>query len=180
MSRTDGGTREIAVPISVFGSLRAELEHEAGMLPTVRALHRAGYYAGLAAATTVNQETGGDSLALSQSGFWATLSEYFSGRGWGTMDHRAPHAGVGLLSSPDWAEARTDEIRPDASCSFSAGFLSGLLSQLFGGAVAVLEIGCRMRGEASCDFAFGSETAIYDLYGHLLDGADFDTALDAL
>lgn len=180
MSRRSGGPREIAVPISVFGSLRAELEKEVGMLPTVRALHHAGYHAGLEAATSVNQEAGGDSFRLGQKGFWAHLSDYFSKRGWGTVGHQAPHAGVGILSSADWAEANPEDLRPDASCSFSAGYLSGLLSQLSGGPVAVLEVGCRTRGGDSCDFAFGSETAIHGLYGQMLDGADLHSALEAL
>jgi hypothetical protein len=68
----------------------------------------------------------------------------------------------------------------DASCCFSTGFLSGLLSELAGGPVAVLEIGCRTRGADACRFAFGSEQVIHDLYGRLLDGADFDGALAAL
>jgi V4R domain-containing protein len=180
MSRSGGGPREIAVPVSVFGSLRSELEKEAGMLPTVRALHQAGYQAGLAAAAEVNQEAGGDSFALSQDKFWSQLSGYFSNRGWGTLGHRASHPGVGILTSTDWAEANGEDVKPDASCSFSTGFLSGMLSQLAGAPVAVLEVMCRTRGADSCDFAFGSESAIHDLYGRLLDGAELDSALEAL
>jgi hypothetical protein len=180
MSISNGGPKEIAVPISVFGSLRTGLEKELGMLPAVRALHHAGYEAGLAAAAAMNKEAGGDSFSLSQPSFWARLSDYFSRRGWGTLGHSSPHAGVGILTSRDWAEARSDEQKPDAGCSFSSGFLSGLLSQLAGGPVAVLEISCRMRGDEACDFAFGSEAAIHNLYGHLLEGADLATALTAL
>jgi hypothetical protein len=180
MSRNGGGPREIALPISVFGSLRGELEEEAGMLPTVRALHRAGYQAGLAAAGTVNQEAGGNSFSLAESRFWEKLSVYFAKRGWGALTHHPAHPGVGIIKTSDWAEAEVDEVRPDAGCSFSSGFLSGLLSQLAGGPIAVLEVECRMRGSDECDFAFGSETAIHDLYGRLLDGADLDSALAAL
>jgi hypothetical protein len=46
--------------------------------------------------------------------------------------------------------------------------------------VAVLEVDCRARGADRCCFAFGSEVAIHDLYGHLLDGSDLDDALAAL
>jgi len=180
MSRNGGGPREIAVPISVFGSLRGELEEEAGVLPTVRALHRAGYQAGLAGAATVNSEAGGDSFSLSEDRFWTSLSEYFSKRGWGTLSHHPAHPGVGILKTKDWAEAEVADVKPDAGCSFSSGFLSGLLSQLAGGPIAVLEVECRMRGAEACDFAFGSETAIHDLYGKLLDGADLENALAAL
>jgi hypothetical protein len=180
MSRNGGGPREIAMPVSVFDSLRTELAKAAGTLETVRALHHAGYQAGLASAGNVNQEAGGNAFNLSESGFWSNLTDYFSKRGWGTLSHGAPHPGVGLLSSTDWAEASPENVTSDASCSFSAGFLSGLLSQLAGGPIAVLEVRCRTRGDHSCGFAFGSETAIHDLYGHLLEGDDLNAALEAL
>lgn len=177
---SSGGPREIAVPVSVFGVIRRELEEAAGTLQTVRALHRAGYEAGMVAAASVHQEAGGDSLALSSSGFWTHLSDHFSQRGWGTLSHESVHPGVGMIGTRDWAEADTDRVSADASCSFSAGYLSGLLSQLAGGPIAVLEVSCRGRGDDACDFAFGSETAIHDLYGRLLDGADLETALSTL
>ncbi len=180
MRRSAGAPREIAVPVSVFDSLRDELEKAAGRLQTVRALHHAGYEAGLAVAASMNQEAGGDSFSLSQDGFWSSLTDFFAQRGWGALDHRTAHPGIGILKSTDWAEAKPDEVKADATCSFSSGFLSGLLSQLAGGPVAVLEVGCRTRGDDSCEFAFGSETAIHDLYGQLLDGADLDSALGAL
>lgn len=180
MIRNGGGPREIAVPVSVFDALRNELEEAAGTLQTVRALHHAGYRAGMAAAASVHEEAGGDSMKLDRSGFWSHLSDYFSKRGWGSLAHDSVHPGVGMIESRDWAEADADEVSDDASCSFSAGYLSGLLSQLAGGPIAVLEVSCRARGDDSCDFAFGSETAIHDLYGRLLDGADLETALSAL
>ena len=180
MTRSGGGPREIAVPVSVFDALRSELEEAAGTLQTVRALHHAGYEAGIAAAPFVHQEAGGDSFALSQDGFWKHLSDFFIKRGWGSLRHSSAHPGIGILESRDWAEASTADPSSQASCSFSTGYLSGLLSQLAGGPIAVLEVSCRSRGDDRCDFAFGSETAVHDLYGHLLEGSDLDTALSAL
>ncbi len=170
--------REIAVPVSIFGSLRSELEKEAGALPTIHALHHAGYEAGAAAAASF--AVGGDVANMGQSAFWARLSEFFSHRGWGTLEQSGEHAGIALLSSPDWAEASPDAGDSEASCCFSTGFLSGLLSELAGGPLAVLEVDCRARGDEQCCFAFGSEVAIHDLDGHLLDGTDLEGALAAL
>jgi hypothetical protein len=173
--------REVAVPISLFSLLRRELEEEAGALPTVRALHRAGYESGLLAVRPLHAEAGGDVFAASQEAFWTHLRSYFFKRGWGTLDHHPVHDAVGMLTSRDWAEATvSDEPDPDATCCFSTGFLSGLLSQIAGGPVAVLEVECRTRGGASCDFAFGSEGAIHELYGRLVEGVDLDGALAAL
>jgi len=180
MSSSAATTREVAVPVSVFEALRSELEKDAGTLSTVRAMHHAGYEAGLVAAAGVNREAGGDAFALSTAGFWGHLSTYFEKRGWGSLTHRAAHPAVAILSSRDWAEAAPDSPSPEGACSFSAGFLSGLLSQLAGGAIAVLEVECRSRGDQACSFAFGSETAIHDLYGQMLEEADLERALQAL
>jgi hypothetical protein len=180
MSSSAAAPREVAVPVSVFEALRSELEKDAGTLQSVRAMHHAGYGAGLAAAAAVNREAGGDAFALSTAGFWGHLSAYFAKRGWGSLVHHAPHPAVAILSSKDWAEAAHDAPNPEGACSFSAGFLSGLLSQLAGGAIAVLEVECRSRGDDTCSFAFGSETAIHDLYGQLLEHVDLERALQAL
>ena len=173
--------REIALPISIFSSLRSELAEEAGALPTIHALHHAGYEAGAAAAGTFGVGVGDDVASMGQSVFWARFSEFFARRGWGTLTQDVESAGVGLLRSPDWAEASSsDAVDAEASCCLSTGFLSGLLSELAGGPVAVLEVGCRGRGDEQCQFAFGSEVAIHDLYGHLLEGIDLGRALAAL
>jgi hypothetical protein len=164
----------------MFGSLRAELEKEAGTLPTVHALHHAGFAAGVAAAASLAGGQEGDPRALGQDVFWSRFSEFFDKRGWGKLRHEQRHRAVGILSSADWAEASGTEGGPEASCHFTTGFLSGILSELAGGPVAVLEVGCRMRGESACQFAFGSEGAIHELYGRLMDDADLDGALAAL
>ncbi|MGE0159464.1 MAG: V4R domain-containing protein [Gemmatimonadales bacterium] len=168
--------REIAIPATAFGSLRAHLEKEAGPLPTVHALHHAGYAAGAAAAPAL----GGGGASMGEDAFWSRLADFFSKRGWGVLRHARPHRAVGVLTSTDWAEASPGDGGSDASCHFSAGFLSGLLTELAGGPVAVLEVGCRSRGGESCQFAFGSEGAIHELYGRLLEDHSLDAALAAL
>jgi len=177
MTGRGGGPREIAIPAAAFGSLRAHLEKEAGHLPTVHALHHAGYAAGTAAAPALAV---GDAGALREDAFWTRLSDFFGKRGWGSLRHARAHAAVGLLTSADWAEATAGEGGAEASCHFSAGFLSGLLTELAGGPVAVLEVGCRSRGADKCQFVFGSEGAIHELYGKLLEDDDLDAALAAL
>lgn len=178
MATMGSAPREITVPVSMFGSLRSELEKEAGTLPTVHALHHAGYATGVAAAGSLGGSS--DVHGLGEGAFWSRLTDFFGKRGWGTLRHEQLHRAVGLLSSQDWAEASVAEGGPEASCHFSTGFLSGILSELAGGPVAVLEVACRMRGESACRFAFGSEGAIHELYGRLLEDADLDGALAAL
>ena len=177
MEATTAAFREIAVPVSIFGTLRQELSKEAGALPTIHALHHAGYHAGEAAAASFGGADGVQGMA--QSAFWARVSDFFARRGWGTLTLSEQKGVVALLSSGDWVEATAGEPSEDASCSFSTGFLSGLLSTLAGGPVAVLEVECRGRGDDRCLFAFGSELAVHDLYGKLLDGATLEAALSS-
>ena len=174
-------TTEVVVPVQVFTALRRELESEVGTLPAVRALHQAGYVSGVDAVEALHSAGPEDSLPdLGARDFWDRMTQFFRKRGWGTLAHDAGHPGVGLLRSPDWVEAGIDERNPESSCAFSTGFLSGLLSELAGGPVAVLEVSCRGRGDEECVFAFGSEAVIHDLYGQMVDGADLAGALEAL
>ncbi len=170
---------EIVVPATLFGDLRAALDKEAGPLVAVHILHAAGYASGVAAAPALRTSPDEDLLALPQDMFWTRLATFFARRGWGSLTHEPAHQAVGFLTSPDWAEGAVPR-GDDASCSFTAGFLSGMLSTLAGGPVAVLEISCRARGDERCSFAFGNALVIHDLYGKLLQGSDVPSALASL
>ncbi len=177
MDSTGVAPREIAVPVSAFAALRAELTKEAGALPTIHALHRAGYDAGVHAARQFGDPE--DVRRMSARRFWSAVSEYFQRRGWGSLTLDGTHGAVAVLQAGAWAEAAAQEKDPEASCFFSTGFISGLLSTLVGAPIAVLEITCLARGDDGCRFAFGSEEAIHELYGRLLDGVELQEALDA-
>ncbi len=179
MDALSGPFREIAVPVRMFGDLRSALAKEAGPLPAIHALHSAGYAVGVAAADAFRASADEDVLALAEEAFWTRLAGFFARRGWGHLRHEALHEAVGTLVSSDWAEPG-DERDADASCTFSTGFLSGLLTTLAGGPVAVLEVSCRARGDELCSFAFGNAAAIHELYGQLLEGADLRGALASL
>lgn len=180
MEATGTGFREVAVPVSIFDALRRELSKEAGPLPTIHALHSAGFAAGSAAAETFRAAGNGGDEDPAEEAFWTQFTAFFQRRGWGTLSRRTDHPAVGLLESGDWVESESTEVADDASCSFSTGFVSGLLSALAGGPVAVLEVACRARGDDTCTFAFGSESAVHELYGRLLDDADLERALSSL
>lgn len=170
---------EIVVPATVFGDLRMALESEVGPLAAVHALHTAGYSAGVAAAAALGASPEEAVLDLPQEVFWDRLRAYFGRRGWGVVAHEDAHEAVGLLTSPDWAEG-SGPGGEQASCSYTTGFLSGLLSATAGGPIAVLEVRCRGRGEGACCFAFGNAQAIHELYGKILHGSDVPRALASL
>lgn len=145
-----------------------------------RAMQAAGYEAGEqlheALAATGSQSPG----ALGRTEFWTRLGDFLRSRGWGSLRMEQAHPGIGLLTSPDWAEAAGASGGTQPACPFSAGLLSGLLSRTAGGPVAVLQIACTSRGDEACTFAFGSETTIAVLYRLMLDGVEFSQALDRL
>ena len=174
-------TTEIVVPVQLFTVLQRELEKEVGTRPAVRALHQAGYASGVDAVGALRSSAPAESLPdLNATDFWERVGRFFRKRGWGALSHEPRHPGVGLLHSPNWVEADADEPDPERSCSFTTGFLAGLLSELAGGPVAVLEVSCRGRGDEACTFAFGSEAVVHELYGHMVDGADLEGALEVL
>lgn len=171
---------EVAVPATALVSLRRSLRNEAGPLATVHALHAAGYASGAALAEAFLRGIDGGSPEIAAGAFWSRLGEFWSRRGWGSLSHRSPHPAVGLLTSPDWAEAGEEGRETQPSCSFTAGMLAAVLGRSAGGRIAVLETACRSRGDDACVFAYGSEEAIHRLYGILLDGADLESALEEL
>lgn len=183
MQTTHAAPPDVALPASVFASLRRELSREVGPVATLHALQAAGHAAGTAAAPGLVGSAETDAGSMAGDVFWARLSSSLARRGWGRLTHRSPHDGVGLLESPDWVEAGEAGSAGGegaAGCAFSAGYLSGLLTEIAGGPVAVLEVSCRGRGDDACAFAFGSETVIHRLYGDLVDGEDLSSALASL
>ena len=169
--------REVAFPARALLHIRRALREETDPLATVHALHAAGYGCG---EDIFGQFSRGAVLTeVDHQSFWAGVSTFFQSRGWGRLTHSAPHPGIGVLESRDWAEAEGGE-ESQPSCAFTAGMLSNFLSMAAGGGVAVLETTCRARGDDSCSFAFGSEDAIHSLYGHLLDGRTVPEALEQL
>ncbi len=173
--------KELALPGSALTILRRSLQSEVGPLPTIHALHAAGYGAGEELAPELFESARPRDLEdLPEADFWALLEAFFLRRGWGRIDHRSPHPAVGVLAASDWAEADEGEEEHQSTCAFTSGLLSCLLTEVAGSPVAVLELRCRSRGDGDCEFAFGAEGVIHDLYGALLDGSSFDEALAAL
>ena len=159
---------EITVPACIFSALRNELGNISGKRSSNKLLQKVGYRTGSSASTVFKEGLDSEVLETMQSTFWAHLCDFFSCRGWGKLVVDSDHPKLGFLTSNDWAEAMTDEADRNASCCFSTGFISGLLSEIAGSPVAVLEAKCRARGDRACEFAFGSEQVVRNLYGQLL------------
>lgn len=197
-----GRERELVLPSSALSALRTSLLQAAGPSGAYRVLQDAGHESGLALFRLLADRAGERAPAdLAPGAFWDTVRGVLRRRGWGTFHHRRVHSGLGLLSSSDCAEAdpggpRGDPeardadpaapgadlggARADGGCALTAGALMGLLGRAADGPIAVLEVGCRSRGDAECRFAFGSEAAVHELYRLLLDGKELEDALETL
>jgi predicted hydrocarbon binding protein len=180
MSGIDVLSRSVAIPVAVLTELRSALRREAGPLGATHALHAAGFAAGEPMYERFAARIDGDPASLGELRFWEEASRFFEEEGWGSFEHERVHSGLGILRAPDWAEAnpKGDESQP--GCAFSSGMLACVLGKVAGGPVAVLEVRCRSRNDDHCGFLFGSESAIHDVYGLLLDGIPLESVLSRL
>jgi predicted hydrocarbon binding protein len=174
-------SRDVAIPAVALHALKSSLLDEVDASVVTRALHEAGVAAGMEFGQGFEAALEGiDPRALSQGEFWERLSRYLRRCGWGGVEHLERHEGVGGLRSEDWVEAHGSVAHADLGCWFSSGLLSGLLSELAGAEVSVLEVSCRSRGDDACEFAFGSEAAIDELFAHLSQDQPLEQALAEL
>lgn len=173
--------RDVAIPATSFSALRRALHEEAGPLIAVHALRSAGYEAGATLFDALSRDADGDDPAsLDRSVFFHRLGRFLGARGWGSLSHDTSHPGVGLLTSPDWAESTAVTGASEPVCAYSSGMLSALLTQAARGPVAVVQVQCRALGHEACTFAFGSEDAVHALYGLVMDDGDLASALARL
>jgi hypothetical protein len=174
--------REVALPASIFSDLSEAVARTGGREAAERTLEAVGRRYGRSLASQVMAPRTDEEPRDSGSGpptFWGRLATYLADRGWGSLSHQAAHPALGLLASPDWAEAAGWNDAA-TSCAFSTGMFAGLLSALADRPVAVHEAECRSRGDARCAFLFGSQPAVETLRRQLATGADLRRALEFL
>jgi hypothetical protein len=95
--------------------------------------------------------------------------------GWGRVEHRRLHPGVGALDLVDWIEAGSDG--GPAGCHLSTGFFTDLLGRVAGDGMVVMEVpaeGGRSR------LLFGSGETLGAVYQSLAGGASLDNAIAQL
>lgn len=177
MGVTETTMRSVALPVAVLTFLRASLRKEAGPLGATHALHDAGFAAGELLHRRFEERVGTEASELDEGRFWAEASAFFQEEGWGGFTHERLHPALGILRAPEWAESNGEGTESQPGCAFSAGMLAYLLGQVAGGPVAVLEVFCRSRGDDHCGFLFGSEAAVHEVYGLLLDGDTLEHVL---
>jgi predicted hydrocarbon binding protein len=185
MGRTGSRPAELALPVASLAAIRHALTRAVGADEAGRALRAAGHAAGDAVFAALTQPFGADSsdndaLAdIKAATFWRRISQLFSTRGWGTLNHSDLHDGVASLDSTNWVEAEPGTTgRP--SCFFTTGLLANLLGQAANADIAVLEVECRSRGDNQCRFVFGAPETIDALYTRMRTGESVEDSVAAL
>jgi hypothetical protein len=112
--------------------------------------------------------------------FWERLGEFFAELGWGRLEFESLHAGVGALSSTEWAESAAEPSARHPVCHLTTGILADVLGRVAGDDVAVMEVECRARGDARCRFLLGGMDALQRVHGTLREGGSVPDALAQL
>lgn len=180
VGRSPQASTEVLVPAVAFPLLRRALNNEVNPLAATHVLNDAGFGSGPPLFEGFEEELGTDPTLRPEREFWNALSRFLERRGWGRVDVERVHSGLGLLRARDWAESDPAGTESQPGCHFTTGLLAYLLGRTAGAPIAVLEVRCRSRGDSQCDFLYGSEAAIHEIYGLLLDGRSLDEALAEL
>lgn len=177
----------LMLPPATLSLVRRAIREEVGDLSATRILQNAGFAFGELLFREFVRELGvkggsedAEIRSMDEARFWAALSRFLGQRGWGRLESERVHPGLAVVYAYDWAETAplADEDQP--GCHFTSGFLSHLMSQLAGQPIAVLEVECASAGAHRCSFLFGSEAAVHEVYGLLLDDTPLDEALARL
>ncbi len=167
--------REIRIPADSILILHRTLRAEVGAQAATVALQTAGHAAGDALYERFDREGRVDETP--HATFWSRLSGLFREMGWGTVEHRELHAGVGALVARDWFEV---EVGGRPSCPFSTGVLARILGQVAGRDVAVMAVPCDDDSDGCCRFLFGAGPVLQQVYAGLREGRALDASLGAL
>lgn len=177
MNATATDARFVQVPAGLISSLRRALANDRQPLEAVNLLRQVGYEVGEAVSQNLSQHLGdgGSAGEVDADRFWSGVSDYFEGLGWGRVEHRRLHPGVGALDLVDWIEAGSDG--GPAGCHVSTGFFTDLLGRVAGAGVVVMEVPAE-AGRSR--LLFGSGETLGEVYQHLAAGASLDDALGRL
>ncbi len=161
--------------------LRASLERDSG-IQSASYLQEAGFAGGeqlfaaysawLADGYRVSRPGELDARHLGE-----VLSSFFTESGWGSVSVTPVGDAVLALDSADWAEASEAGGAGYPSCHLSCGLLADFLGRMSDGAVAVMEVECRSRGDSRCRFLAGAPETLGVVYERMAQGSSYEAAL---
>jgi len=173
-TETETQARFVQVPASLISSVRRALASDREPLEAVNLLRQVGYEVGEAVHQALSGRLG-DAGEMDADAFWAGVSDYFQDVGWGRVEHRRLHPGVGALDLVDWIEAGSDG--GPAGCHLSTGFFTDVLGRVAGDGVVVMEVPAE---PGRSRLLFGSGETLGAVYQSLAGGASLDDAIARL
>jgi predicted hydrocarbon binding protein len=105
--------------------------------------------------------------------FHAQLRDFFAECGWGTIDAAPLGEELLALDAAEWAESDPSLALDHPSCHLSTGLFAGLLEQVGGEPLAVLEVECRSAGSARCRWLVGSPAVLGTVYDRMARGESY-------
>ena len=177
MNATAVDAKFVQVPADLISSVRRALAGDREPLQAVNLLRQVGYEVGAQVHEGLQSHlaSSGDPHALDADAFWRGVSDYFEGLGWGRVEHRQLHPGVGALDLVDWLEQGSDG--GPVGCHLSTGFFTDLLQRTVGEGVVVMEV---PAGPGRSRLLFGSGETLGAVYEALSTGASLDDAIARL
>lgn len=177
MNATATEAKFVQVPAGLIGSVRRALASDRDPVEAVTLLRQVGYDLGEEVSAGLNGHlaAGGSVGELDAERFWEGVSDYFRSIGWGSVEHRRLHPGVGALDLVDWIEAGSDG--GPAGCHLSTGFFTDLLGRVAGDGVVVMEVPAE---DGRSRLLFGSADTLGAVYQSLASGASLDHAIATL
>jgi hypothetical protein len=174
-------TRLLQVPAGLLSSVRRALVNDRQPLEAVTLMRQVGYELGAEVFEGLrgrleDESGGGDWSALDPDAFWGAAAEYFESLGWGSVRQRDLHPGLGSLELADWIEAESDGGPPGSHVT--TGIFSGLLENLAGEQVAVMEVPSGDAGRSR--LIFGRGEVLGEVYEGLREGASLEEAVARL
>jgi hypothetical protein len=177
MNATATDARFVQVPAGLISSMRRALANDRQPMEAVNLLRQVGYELGEEVHAGLARHLSGDGGAgeVDADRFWSAVSDYFQAIGWGRVEHRRLHPGVGALDLVDWIEAGSDG--GPVGCHLSTGFFTDLLGRVAGDGVVVMEV----PSEAGRSrLLFGNGDTLGEVYQSLSAGSSLDDAIARL
>jgi hypothetical protein len=181
MTTTQSPPRFLQVPSGFLATVRGFLVGDREPLDAVQTLRGIGYELGEEVQAALLERMGRDYPDAPWEGldpvdFWRAASGFFADRGWGSVEFRDLHPGVGLLALSDWVEGESGG--GPRGCHLSVGLFSALLERLSGSGVAVLEVPGSASG--ATQLLFGRPDVLAGVYESIRGGRPLEEAVAVL
>lgn len=172
------GPPDVRLPAECLGALARAARADSGQ--TAVALREAGRRSGSAIASELARRT--DPGSVTMEAFWDAVREELEARGLGEARYALLAPGVAEVrwrDGPETSAGDADQAVGAGGCPFSTGVLAGLLGEIAGAPVAVMEVACRARGTDACRYLVGDAERLRAVRRAIRSGSSVEEAAGA-